>query len=73
MHEDVRGTTFYVDFERIKKHGGYVYYWDIRLCFKINQGGFSLGRDQTSKYAHDMEKTGANQCVNLNQMRFQFS
>jgi hypothetical protein len=25
----VDGDTFYVDFERIRKHGGYVYYWDL--------------------------------------------
>ena len=23
------GGTFYVDLERIKKHGGYVYYWEL--------------------------------------------
>ena len=23
------GDTFYVDFERIKKHGGYVYFWRL--------------------------------------------
>ena len=25
--ESVNGDTFYVDFERIRKHGGYVYWW----------------------------------------------
>ena len=23
------GNTFYVDFERIKEHGGYVYFWEL--------------------------------------------
>ena len=27
--EDKKGTTVYVDFERIRKHGGYVYWWDL--------------------------------------------
>ena len=27
--EGVDGTTFYVDFARIRKHGGYVYYWEL--------------------------------------------
>ena len=26
----VDGTTNYVDFERIRKHGGYVYYWELK-------------------------------------------
>ena len=26
---NVDGSTFYVDFERIRKHGGYVYWWDL--------------------------------------------
>ena len=27
MGTNTAGSTFYVDFERIRKHGGYVYYW----------------------------------------------
>ena len=27
-------TTFYVDFERIRKHGGYVYYWRLTNYLK---------------------------------------
>ena len=27
MIENVKASTFYVDFERIRKHDGYVYYW----------------------------------------------
>jgi hypothetical protein len=26
----VSGNTHYVDFERIRKHGGYVYFWDLQ-------------------------------------------
>ena len=29
VSEDVNGTTIYVDFERIRKQGGYVYWWDL--------------------------------------------
>ena len=29
MSEGVDGDTFYVDFERIRKVDGYVYYWDL--------------------------------------------
>ena len=29
VSKNIRGMTFYVDFERIRKHGGYVYYWDL--------------------------------------------
>ena len=27
MGKGVSGKNYYVDFERIRKHGGYVYYW----------------------------------------------
>ena len=27
--ENIDRTTFYVDFERIRKHGGYVYWWEL--------------------------------------------
>jgi hypothetical protein len=40
--ENVSGNTFYVDFERIRKHGGYVYYWQLTDYLKpISQGYFS--------------------------------
>jgi hypothetical protein len=29
VDEDVKGNAFYVDFERIRKVDGYVYYWDL--------------------------------------------
>ena len=30
VSENVDGDTYYVDFERIRKHGGYVYFWDLQ-------------------------------------------
>ena len=38
MSEDVDGTA-YVDFERIKKHDGYVYYWQLGDYPKPNKYG----------------------------------
>ena len=35
--ENVSGDTFYVDFERIRKHGGYVYYWRLSDLLKPNK------------------------------------
>jgi|TARA_R110000822_G_scaffold92765_1_gene213969 hypothetical protein len=37
--ESVLGDTFYVDFERIRKHGGYVYYWRLSDLLKPNKHG----------------------------------
>jgi hypothetical protein len=31
------GMTFYVDFERIRKHGGYVYWYNLIDLFKPNK------------------------------------
>ena len=40
--KSVDGDTFYVDFERIRKHGGYVYWWDLNNYLKpISKGYFS--------------------------------
>ena len=33
------GDTFYVDFERIRKDGGYVYWWDLNDFLKPGPGG----------------------------------
>ena len=33
------GDTFYVDFERIRKHGGYVYFWRLSDYLKPNKWG----------------------------------
>ena len=40
--EGVDGTTFYVDFARIRKHGGYVYYWDLFDYLKPKSGSLSV-------------------------------
>jgi len=29
VNKDADGNTNYVDFERIRKHVGYVYYWEL--------------------------------------------
>ena len=34
-----RGNTFYVDFERIRKHDGYVYYWRMSDYLKPTING----------------------------------
>ena len=44
MGEDVNGTTFYVDFERIKKHDGYVYFWELQDFLKPNEFGILSGK-----------------------------
>ena len=36
---NVSGTTYYVDLERIRKHGGYVYFWRIRNYLKPDKWG----------------------------------
>ena len=37
----VHGTTFYVDFERVRKHGGYTYFWQLTDYLKPLHGDFS--------------------------------
>ena len=37
----MEGDTIYVDFERIRKHGGYVYWWDLLDYLKPIQGDLS--------------------------------
>ena len=39
VDENVYGTTIYVDFERIRKHGGYVYYWMLGDYLKPTETG----------------------------------
>ena len=41
VEKSVEGNTFYVDFERIRKHGGYVYWWDLTDRLKTKQGFLS--------------------------------
>jgi hypothetical protein len=38
------GDTFYVDFERIRKHGGYVYYWSLTDYLKPKSYGILSGK-----------------------------
>ena len=37
--EDVNGKTFYVDYERIRIHDGYVYWWDLQDYLKPTSQG----------------------------------
>ena len=39
--ESVNDDTFYVDFDRIRKHDGYVYYWSLGDYLKPNDGDLS--------------------------------
>jgi hypothetical protein len=40
--DNVGGTTFYVDFDRIRTNGGYVYWWELQdYSEPQNQGLFS--------------------------------
>ena len=67
--ENVSGNTYYVDFERIRKHGGYVYWWSLtdllkptnygRLSGKIyKQGDCKLFRFKTLSFSHHNEPMG---------------
>jgi hypothetical protein len=40
VDENVNGSTFYVDFERIRKHDGYVYWWNLSDYSKRLEEGF---------------------------------
>ena len=37
--QSVTGNTYYVDSERIRKHGGYVYWWNLTDYLKPNKNG----------------------------------
>ena len=39
MTVDLHRTTFYVDFDRIRKQGGYVYYWMLQNLSKRDEYG----------------------------------
>ena len=39
VSEDVYGITHYVDFERIRKHDGYIYFWLLTDYLKPNKFG----------------------------------
>jgi len=38
------GATFYVDFERIRKHDGYVYFWELIDFLKPDEYGTLSGK-----------------------------
>jgi hypothetical protein len=42
--ENVAGATFYVDFERIRKHDGYVYWWGLADFLKPSPNGRLSGK-----------------------------
>ena len=44
VSESVNGSVFYVDFERIRKHGGYVYYWQLGDHLKPDEFGHLSGK-----------------------------
>ena len=61
------GNTFYVDFERIRKHGGYVYFWDLTDYLKPDtylsaktyvQGDCKLFRLKRLRYSFHKEPMG---------------
>ena len=44
LGENVNGTFFYVDFDRIRKHDGYVYFWDLTDYLKPTKYGDLSGK-----------------------------
>ena len=40
--ENDLGSLFYVDFDRIRKHDGYIYYWVLTDLLKPRQGNMSF-------------------------------
>ena len=67
--KDMKGNTFYVDFDRIRKHGGYVYYWYLTDYLKpgeygdlsdktYRQGGCKLFRFKNLSYSFHKEPMG---------------
>ena len=69
VSENVIGGNFYIDFERIGKHGGYVYFWYLRDGLKpdedgtlsakmYNQGDCKLFRYKTLSFSFHKEPMG---------------
>jgi hypothetical protein len=69
VSENVNGDTFYVDFERIRKNDGYVYWWELldylkptstgRLSGKnYSQGDCKLFRYKSLSYSFHNEPMG---------------
>lgn len=40
VSENVKGTSYYVDFGRIRKHDGYVFWWNLADYLKPLTGGY---------------------------------
>ena len=69
VSKNVVGDTFYVDFDRIRKHGGYVYWWDLSDYLKplelgylstktYNQGDCKLFRFKVLSFSFHKEPMG---------------
>jgi len=69
VSESANGNTFYVDFERIRKHDGFVYYWDLVDYLKplstgvlsskaYNQGDCKLFRLKFLSFVHHKQPMG---------------
>ena len=67
--ESTNVDTFYVDYDRIRKHDGYVYFWDLvnylkptslgDLSSKVyNQGDCKLFRFKRLSYVHHKQPMG---------------
>ena len=58
LSEDTDGITYYVDFERIKKHDGYVYWWELGDYAKPTKYGdlsakvYNQGKGKLIRYKH---------------------
>lgn len=44
VSSNVTGNTFYLDFDRIKKHDGFVYWWQLTDLLKPTQSGTLSGQ-----------------------------
>ena len=69
VNKNVNGDTFYVDFERIRKHDGYVFFWSLtdylkptpqgHLSFKsYKQGDCRLFRKKDLSFSFHKEPMG---------------
>ena len=67
--KNINGDTIYVDFDRIRKHDGYVYWWEMFDYLKptelgvlsskaYNQGDCKLFRVKYLSYSHHNEPMG---------------
>jgi hypothetical protein len=69
VSESVNGNTYYVDFERIRKHEGFVYFWQLtdllkpdeygELSFKVyKQGDCKLFQYKSLSYVYHKQPMG---------------